>query len=80
MRFRDSQCGFRLVPVTLLRQINLSGGSYDLESELLLKAGLLNINIREIPISTVYDGAVSHLRSWPTILRFIRQLWRRIWL
>ena len=78
-RVRDSQSGFRLIPTSLLRSTRLKTGNYDFESELLFKAGALGYRIAEVPISTVYEGSRSFINPLADTLRFIRQMWRRIW-
>ena len=79
-RIRDSQSGFRLIPVWVLRRLNLRSVNYDLESELLFKAAVLGCPVREVQVSTVYEGSASYINPLVDTLRFIRQIWRRIWL
>ncbi|MBD3403803.1 glycosyltransferase [candidate division GN15 bacterium] len=79
-RIRDSQSGFRLIPAALLRATRLTASRYDFESQLLFQAGVLRVPVEEVPITTVYDGAPSHISPLADIGRFIRQVWRRIWL
>ncbi len=79
-RIHDSQCGFRMISTGLLKKLNLRSDKYDLESELLFKAGKLKAKIREVPISTVYHGAPSNINHTLDTFRFIKQTWRRLWL
>ncbi|MCB2202097.1 glycosyltransferase family 2 protein [bacterium] len=78
-RIRDSQSGYRLIPVELLRHVRLTSDRFDLESQLLFQAGAFDIPIVEVPIDTVYTGAGSHISHVADTARFIRQIWRRIW-
>jgi glycosyltransferase involved in cell wall biosynthesis len=78
-RVRDSQSGFRLIPTSLLQAMPLRMTDYDLESELLFKAGALGCRIVEVPISTVYEGSHSHINPLTDTLRFIRQMFKRVW-
>jgi len=78
-RVRDSQSGFRLIPTGLLRDIRLDTVNYDLESEMLFKAGAIGCRIAEVRISTVYEGSQSYINPLKDTLRFVRQIWRRIW-
>ena len=78
-RIRDSQSGFRLLPVSLLKSIELKTINYDLESEMLFKAGAAGYRIDEVSISTVYDGSHSYINPLVDSGRFIRQIWKRIW-
>lgn len=79
-RMRDSQSGYRLIPTTVLKSLNLNSDRYDLESELLFKAGALHVSVREVPVSTVYRDSPSHIAPLRDTGRFIRQTWKRIWL
>ncbi len=78
-RVRDSQSGYRLIPTTVLRAISLETINYDLESEMLFKAGAGGCRIVEVPVSTVYEGSHSYINPFIDTGRFIRQIWRRIW-
>jgi glycosyltransferase involved in cell wall biosynthesis len=78
-RVRDSQSGFRLIPTSLLRAIELRATDFDLESEMLFKAGMVGCDVAEAEISTLYGGRVSYIRPLHDTGRFIRQIWRRVW-
>ena len=78
-RVRDSQSGYRLIPVWILKRILLDTIKYDLESEMLFKAGALGCEIVEVPISTIYEGSHSYINPLVDTGRFIRQIWKRIW-
>ena len=78
-RVRDSQSGFRLIPISLLKAIQLKTVNYDFESEMLFKAGAVGCPIVEAPISTVYEGSHSYINPLVDTLRFIRQIFKRVW-
>ncbi len=78
-RVRDSQSGFRLIPVALLRSIRLKTVNYDFESELLFKAGVLGYAVGEVPVTTVYEGSHSYINPLADTLRFVRQIFKRVW-
>jgi hypothetical protein len=78
-RVRDSQSGFRLIPTAALRAMPLKTVRYDFESEMLFKAGAIGCLMGEVPISTVYDSSRSYINPLKDTLRFIRQIWIRIW-
>lgn len=78
-RVRDSQSGYRLIPTELLKALSLKTIGYDFESEMLFKAGVLGCEIAEVPIATIYDGSTSYINPLKVTLRFIRQIWKRIW-
>jgi len=78
-RIRDSQSGFRLIPTSVLRAMPLKTVRYDFESEMLFKAGALGCPMGEAPISTVYEESQSYISPLKDTLRFVRQIWKRIW-
>jgi len=78
-RVRDSQSGFRLIPTPVLRAIPLKTIKYDFESEMLFKAGAVGCEVVEVPISTVYEESYSYINPFKDTMRFIRQIWKRIW-
>ncbi|MBI5268005.1 MAG: glycosyltransferase family 2 protein [candidate division Zixibacteria bacterium] len=78
-RVRDSQSGYRLIPTSALRAMKLRTVNYDFESEMLFKSGWLGISVAEVPIATVYAGSHSYINPMTDTLRFIRQIWKRIW-
>lgn len=79
-RVRDSQSGFRLIPTEILKLLDLRSVKYDFESEILFKAGAVGCRIGEVPISTVYHDSQSFINPFKDTLRFIRQMWFRLWL
>ncbi len=78
-RVRDSQSGYRLIPTELLKSLRLKTIGYDFESEMLFKSGVVGCEIVEVPIATIYDGSTSYIDPVKVTLRFIRQIWKRIW-
>lgn len=78
-RVRDSQSGFRLIPVWLLKAIKLNTVGYDFESEMLFKAGAVGCEVAEVPVSTIYEGSTSYINPLADTGRFVRQIWKRIW-
>ena len=78
-RVRDSQSGYRLIPVEFLQAIRLKTVGYDFESEMLFKAGAIGYPVDEVPISTVYEDSTSYINPLADTLRFVRQIWKRVW-
>jgi len=78
-RVRDSQSGYRLIPVDLFKAIQLKTVKFDFESEMLFKAGAVGARIAEVPVSTIYEGSRSYINPFVDTGRFIRQIWKRIW-
>ena len=58
----DTQCGYRLFRVDMLRKMHLRATGYDIETEMLIKVGRLGGRIVQAPVSAVYSSARSKLR------------------
>lgn len=72
----DTQCGYRLIRRKVLEQIKLSTAKYETESEMLIKASRLGYIICSIPVTSVYDGATSHINPITDTLRFFSFLFK----
>ncbi|HHI02555.1 MAG TPA: glycosyltransferase family 2 protein [candidate division Zixibacteria bacterium] len=77
---RDSQSGFRMFDLKTLKKMRAVSNRFDFESELLFQAGLLDIEINEVPISTIYNKERSSINQIGDTLRFVKQIWKRIML
>jgi glycosyltransferase involved in cell wall biosynthesis len=58
----DTQCGYRLFHVGLLKRMRLRATGYDIETEMLIRAGRLGGRIAQVPVSAVYGAGRSKLR------------------
>ncbi|MCI0613293.1 glycosyltransferase family 2 protein [bacterium] len=65
MRIYDSQCGFRLYSVKLLRLMldELKSERYELETEILIRACKKGVNISWVPIPTIYSAETTALSN-----------------
>ncbi len=59
----DTQCGFRLYPLSLIRKMELTTERYVTETELLIKAGDLGTKIIFVNIKAIYNGNASHFSA-----------------
>lgn len=79
----DSQCGFRLYSTALLEAIidDLKTVRYELETEILIKACRLGMDVRFVPISTIYSRETTHLshHNFYDVLRIARLLTTHYW-
>ena len=69
----DSQSGYRIMGVDVLRDIadSLVTEKYDMESEILIRAGRRGYRIGAIPIESIYQDSVSHINPFIDTLRFL---------
>jgi hypothetical protein len=70
-RVTDSQSGFRLYSANLLRNVRLRTDGFDLESEVIVRAGVGGFKIITIPIDLGFvDGiSTSHYKPLKDTLR-----------
>ncbi len=59
----DTQCGFRLYPLKLIKSLRLVTEGYTTEAEILLKAGDMGVRIRSLSIRAVYNDYISHFKA-----------------
>ena len=63
----DSQCGFRVYPLAMMRELNCRTGRYGFETDVLTRAAWAGRDVREMPVSCSYlphGQRVSHFRPW----------------
>jgi glycosyltransferase involved in cell wall biosynthesis len=64
----DTQCGYRLYPLSVVESVALHKERYVMETELLLKTGDSGIPIRSLPIPAVYlPDQKTYFRSVPDV-------------
>ena len=59
----DTQCGFRLYPLELIKRLKLVTEGYITEAEILLKAGDTGVRIRSLTIRAIYNNYISHFKA-----------------
>ncbi len=74
----DTQCGFRLISCDILKEIKLTAGDYEIETEVLIKASKKNFKIYSVPVQTIYLDEASKINPIIDTLRFIRYIIKEI--
>jgi len=77
-KVRDSQSGYRYISTEVLKTVKLKTKKYELESELLIKAGRIKFKIDPVPISTIYEGSKSFINPLVDTGRFIKLMWKSL--
>ncbi len=78
-RVRDSQCGFRLLPLSLLKYAPAESNRFMYESETLFMLGACGAKIEEVQIKVIYNDSQSNINPLAVIVNFIGLFWRRLW-
>lgn len=68
----DSQCGYRLIGVEVLKTLNIEAPGFEAETELLIKGARHSFTFSFVLIRTRYDGEQSHMTYWHTTKRFVQ--------
>jgi glycosyltransferase involved in cell wall biosynthesis len=75
---RDSQSGYRWIRTSALKRIPLLCDRYDLESEILIRAGKAHMRIGEVRIPTIYGTQESFINPIIDGWRFLKLLVRSL--
>ena len=62
----------------MLRAVELESSRYDLESEILIKAGRLGYRVDSVAVTTVYHDQVSSIHPFVDTYRFFRLVFRSL--
>jgi glycosyltransferase involved in cell wall biosynthesis len=72
-RIPDSQCGFRLLRRTVLKDLRPSTARFETETEMLIQAGRAGHKIVSVPIRTIYEaGRSSRIHPCRDTVRFFK--------
>ncbi len=76
----DSQSGYRIIRVCVLEDLvgSLVSTRYDLESEILIRAGRRGFKVAATAIESIYRGTVSHIHPVVDTMRFLRLVGRSL--
>lgn len=75
----DSQCGFRLIDMKVIRKINAESDGFEFESEFLIKALLAGFKVGFVDIKTIYNGERSYIKHLDDTLKFVAIYLRSFW-
>lgn len=74
----DSQSGYRLIPVSLLRDLELSSSRYELEPELLIRVARKGCQIVDVEVRTIYNSSRSGIAPFRDTIRFLKMLFKSL--
>ena len=67
----DSQCGFRLIDINTIKNLDLTEDGFQQESEMILKAAQQGVDINFIPIPAIYNDTGSHIGNVRDTFKFV---------
>ena len=73
----DTQCGFRLIDMNVLKTLSLATEKFEIESEMLIEASRNGFKIRSVPITTVYEGQYSAIHPIKDTIRFFQFVFKK---
>ena len=73
-QIKDTQCGFRLIAADVLKNVQLECSDFEIETELLVKAGRKGFKIASVNIQSIYRNEKSKIKPMRDTLRFIRYI------
>ena len=77
-KISDSQSGYRIIRSNVLNTIKLNTTRYQMESELLIKAGRQGFKIGSLEITNI-PGSTSHISHLKDTLRFVKMALQTLW-
>ncbi|MGE3063273.1 MAG: glycosyltransferase family 2 protein [bacterium] len=75
----DSQSGFRMVKINSFNKLPIKTFRFQMESEMLIKAGRLKQRIGRVTVETVYGDEVSKINPFKDTARFIKMVMEALW-
>lgn len=73
----DTQCGYRAITREALRDMRLTVSRFEIESEMILQAAEMGLNVRSVPVRTIYGTEKSRIRPVRDTIRFFKFLNKR---
>lgn len=78
-KIEDSQCGYRLYSINIIKKISIKYKRFEMESEVILKAAFEGFSIRFVPVRTLYCSTQSHISHVKDMIRWIKAV-IHVWL
>ncbi len=73
-RVADSQNGYRLIRLDHFRKFPLTTSRYEIESEMIIRAGRAGGRFASVPVRTIYAGEASFINPFVDTMRFLRMV------
>ncbi len=70
-KISDTQCGYRYIHCSILREIALISNDFEIETEILMKTSKKGYPIYSVPVKTIYNNEESKISPFRDSVRFI---------
>ncbi len=70
-KIADSQCGFRLYNLDIIKDLKFRTKRYQFETEIIIKIAKTGGRVGFVPIATIYDGQRSYISHFRDIKNFV---------
>jgi glycosyltransferase involved in cell wall biosynthesis len=77
-KITDTQCGFRYIPLCVLRDIKITSTAYEIETEVLMKAAKAGYKIYSVGIETIYGDEISKINPLNDTVKFFRYFFQEL--
>ena len=77
-RIMDTQCGYRAFTRRVIESLKMETDRFETESEMLLDSASQGFKIVSVPVSSLYQNEVSHIRPARDTMRFFKFLFKYV--
>lgn len=70
-KISDTQCGYRYIHCSILREITLISNDFEIETEIIMKTSKKGYPIYSVPVKTIYNNEESKISPFRDSVRFI---------
>jgi glycosyltransferase involved in cell wall biosynthesis len=74
----DSQCGFRVYPLSMLQDVSAKSRRFGFETEIITRAIWAGFTIKEAPVSCRYFSGKKHISHFHPVTDSIRSVWMHV--
>lgn len=74
----DSQCGFRVYPLSMVRDLPARSRRFGFETEIITRAVWAGYTVKEAPVSCRYFGGKKHISHFNPMTDSIRSMWMHV--
>lgn len=78
IRIKDTQCGYKIIKTSAYKKMDLISNDYLIESEIVAKVGMHNLEFTQEPIATIYADKYRGTNVFHGMSIAMRMLWWKV--